>query len=231
MKMTKLGKALFVALGAAYPILAQDSATPAIVGGATAKAFNKADVATKLMALDAAIDSNQLDSILDAILEVEQSPEPVEPPAAAKDDGEGSPADKLRALLAGKVDDETLNAAVALFGTATDEEPDDMEKDDEKLKTAMDGFRRELREAEDARREVRPVVGDVLSMDSAAEIYGFALDHLKVDRVGVDAPTALRALFKVASAQANPAPAPRIALDAAAATLKQFPGAARFRQA
>jgi len=233
MKMTKLGKALFVALGAAYPILAQDSATPAIVGGATAKTFDKPDVAAKLMALDAAIDSNQLDSILDAILEVEQSPEPVEPPAAAKDDGEGSPVDQLRALLAGKVDDETINAACGLFGTATDEDPDDMDKDkdDEKLKTAMDSFKRELRDAEDARREVRETVGDVLGMDSAAEIYGFALDHMKVDHAGVEGAPALRALFKVASAKANPSAAPRIAQDAATATVKQFPGAARFRQA
>ena len=66
-------------------------------------------------------------------------------------------------------------------------------------------------------------------MDSAAEIYGFALDHMKVDRSGVEGAAALRALFKVAAAKSS-APAPRIAQDAGGLVTK-FPGAARFRQA
>ena len=52
------------------------------------------------------------------------------------------------------------------------------------MKHAMDEFKAELREAEDARRAVRPVVGDVLAQDSAEGIYGFALDQMKVDRQG-----------------------------------------------
>ena len=69
----------------------------------------------------------------------------------------------------------------------------------EEVTAAMDSLRKELREANEAAREVRHIVGDV-AMDSAAEIYGFALDHMKVDRAGVEGAPALRALFKVAAA-------------------------------
>ena len=229
MKMTKLGKALFAALCAASPVLAADSALPALVGPATRKNFKKDDVKAKLLALDASIDSNQLDAVLDAILDVEQDPKPVETPAAAADE---SPADKLRALLAGKVDDATLEAACGLLATpAADADPKEgeggMKKED--VTAAMDGLRKELREANEAAREVRHIVGDV-AMDSAAEIYGFALDHMKVDRAGVEGAPALRALFKVA-ASANAASAPvHVAQDSAGLAAK-FPGAARFSHA
>ena len=228
MKMSKLGKALFAALCAASPVLAADSALPALVGNANRKTFKKEDAKAKLLALDASLDSNKLDAVLDAILDVEQDPKPVETPAAAADE---SSADKLRALLAGKVDDETLEAACGLLATpATDEKPEGeggMKK--EEVTAAMDGLRKELREANEAAREVRHIVGDV-AMDSAAEIYGFALDHMKVDRAGVEGAPALRALFKVAAAnKASTAPV-HVAQDSAGLAAK-FPGAARFRNA
>ena len=231
MKMSKLGKALFAALCAASPVLAADSALPALVGSANRKTFNPKDVKAKLLALDADLDPNQLDNVIDALLDVEQDPKPVETPAAAADE---SPADKLRKLLAGKVDDATMDAACALMAppAAADADPDDkgepgMKK--EEVTAAMDGLRKELREAEEARRDVRAVVGDVLGMDSAADVYGFALDHMKVDRAGVEGAAALRALFKVAASK-SATPAPRIAQDAGGLD-KQFPGAARFRNA
>ena len=227
MKMSKLGKALFAALCAASPVLAADSALPALVGTANRKTFKKDDVKAKLLALDASIDSNQLDAVLDAILDVEQDPKPVETPAAAADE---SPADKLRALLAGKVDDATLEAACGLLATpAADEKPEPGMKKEE-VDAAMDGLRKELREAEEARRDVRAIVGDVMGMDSAAAVYGFALDHMKVDRAGVEGAPALRALFKVAAAnKASTAPV-HVAQDSAGLAAK-FPGAARFSHA
>lgn len=226
MKMTKLGKALFAALCAASPVLAADSALPALVGPATRKNFKKEEVKAKLLALDASIDSNQLDAVLDAILDVEQDPKPVETPAAAADE---SPADKLRALLAGKVDDATLEAACGLLATpAADEKPEPgMQK--EEVDAAMDGLRKELREAEEARRDVRAIVGDVMGMDSAAAVYGFALDHMKVDRAGVEGAPALRALFKVAASHKVASPV-HVAQDSVGLAAK-FPGAARFSHA
>ena len=230
MKMSKLGKALFAALCAASPVLAADSALPALVGSANRKTFNPKDVKAKLLALDADLDPNQLDNVIDALLDVEQDPKPVETPAAAVDE---SPADKLRALLAGKVDDATLEAACGLLATpAADEKADDKGMKKEEVDAAMDAYgnklRAEMREANEARADVRQVVGDVMGMDSAAEIYGFALDHMKVDRKGVEGAAALRALFKVASAN-KPAPV-HVAQDSAGLAAK-FPGAARFRNA
>ena len=226
MKMTKLGKALFAALCAASPVLAADSALPALVGPATRKNFKKDDVKAKLLALDASIDSNQLDAVLDAILDVEQEPMPVETPSAAADE---SPADKLRALLAGKVDDATLDQACGLLAAPAADGKDAGMKPEE-VKAAMDGLRKELREAEEARRDVRVVVGDVMGMDSAAAVYGFALDHMKVDRTGVEGAPALRALFKVAAANKASTAAAPVAQDSAGLSAK-FPGASRFRNA
>jgi len=206
-----------------------DSALPALVGPATRKNFKKEDVKSKLLALDTDLDPQQLDNVIDALLDVEQDPKPVETPMAAADQ---SPADKLRALLAGKVDDEVINEACALLPTApaaADADPEEAGMKPEEVKAAMDGLRKELRDAAEAAREVRPVVGDV-AMDSASDIYGFALDHMKVDRQGVEGVSALRALFKVA-ASANAASAPvHVAQDSAGLAAK-FPGAARFRNA
>lgn len=227
MKMSKLGKALFAALCAASPVLAADSALPALVGNANRKTFKKEDAKAKLLALDASLDSNKLDAVLDAILDVEQEPKPVETPAAVGDEG---PADKIRALLAGKVDDAVINEVVALCNApAADEKPEPEEggMKKEEVAAAMDSLRKDLREAHEAAREVRHIVGD-LAMDSAAEIYGFALDHMKVDRKGVEGAAALRALFKVATAN-KPAPV-HVAQDAAGLA-ERFPGAARFRNA
>ena len=227
MKMSKLGKALFAALCAASPVLAADSALPALVGNANRKTFKPEDVKAKLLALDASLDSNKLDAVLDAILDVEQDPKPVETPAAAADE---SPADKLRALLAGKVDDATMEAACGLLATpAADAEPEEPGMKKEEVAAAMDGLRKELREAEEARRDVRPIVGDVMGMDSAADVYGFALDHMKVDRAGVEGAAALRALFKVAAAGKTASPV-HVAQDSAGLAAK-FPGAARFSHA
>lgn len=230
MKMSKLGKALFAALCAASPVLAADSALPALVGNANRKTFKPDEIKAKLLALDADLDPQQLDNVIDALLDVEQDPKPVETPAAAADE---SPADKLRALLAGKVDDATLEQACALLATPAADEEGGMKP--EEVKAAMDSYgnklRAEMREANEARADVRQVVGDVIGMDSAAEIYGFALDHLKVDRKGVEGAAALRALFKVAAAgKTATATAPNVAQDSAGLAAK-FPGAARFRNA
>lgn len=227
MKMSKLGKALFAALCAASPVLAADSALPALVGSANRKTFDRKDVKAKLLALDAELDPQQLDNVIDALLDVEQEPKAVETPMAAADE---SPADKLRKLLAGKVDESVIAEACALMQpAAADAEPAEPGMNKEEVAAAMDSMRKELREAEEARRDVRAVVGDVMGMDSAADVYGFALDHMKVDRTGVEGAAALRALFKVAASK-SATPAPRIAQDAGGLD-KQFPGAARFRNA
>ena len=114
-------------------------------------------------------------------------------------------------------------------GSADDPEDDAMPASlrhahDSQIKHAMDSLRAELREAEEARRDVRPVVGDVLAKDTAEEIYDFALDEMKVDRTGVTGVAAKRALYRLARNASKPAP--RVAYDSAAVEEK-IPGANR----
>jgi uncharacterized protein len=217
-QMTKLGKALFVALGTAFPKLAQDSKLAATFEGVTKKNFNKAEIRAKLLAVDSAIPPEQLDLVMDAMMDNQEDPEPKEPKKPAADAEEETEEEKKK-----KEEEEK-----AARDKAAKDEAEKEEEGEKKQKAAMDSFRAELREAEEARREVRSVVGDVIAQDSAAEIYGFALDQLKIDRTGVTGVPALKALFKLAASKA--APASRVAQDSAG-LVEKFPAAARFRQA
>ena len=105
-----------------------------------------------------------------------------------------------------------------------EEEKEDEKKAEDKMKHAMDEFKADLRAADEARRAVRSVVGDVLAQDSAEGIYGFALDQMKVDHAGVQGVPALRALFNLAQQASKPTA--RVAFDAVGVEEK-FTGAGR----
>lgn len=239
MKPTKLGLALKLALSAASPKIAQDSSLGALVGQAKAKSFKKAEVVAKLVAMDSDMNAESLDDIIDAILGVEENPEPEKPTAIGGDDaGEGGAAEVIN-FLQGKglspEDLDTVNGMLSKLGApaATDEDPDAMTKED--VDTAMDSLSKSLtlsltkqfKDLEVAKSAVRGAVGDVIGMDSAAGVYRFALDHLKVDHK--DMPDAgLGSLYKVASERsAAPAPVNHIAADAAIASA--IPGLDRFK--
>ena len=236
MKPTKLGLALKLALSAASPKIAQDSSLVALVGQAKAKTFKKADVLPKLLAMDSEIDTGQLDAIIDAIIGVEDNPEPEKPPEITAGDNEADSGHAgIMSFLSDKglsPDDlETVGGMLSkIGGPAADEEPDDvMSKED--VTTAMDAMRADLKkqflDLETAKSAVRGTVGDVIGMDSAAAVYKFALDHLKVDRK--DMPDAgLASLYKVAAERkATPAPFNAIANDAAIASA--IPGLDRIK--
>lgn len=212
MKTTKLGKALFVTLGGLSPKLAQDSALLALVGKASKKTINRDELSSKLIGMDSELDPKKLGSHIDALLAMDAD-EKEEKKKVAEDEDE---------------DDED-------FDGAEDEDEDDENKKKkvaevrEKVKTAMDSFKRELREADEARRIVRPVVGDVIAQDSAADIYAFALDHMKVAHDGVKDTAALKAIFNVAASFA--APVSTVIAQDAAGLATRFPNATRFRQA
>jgi uncharacterized protein len=208
MKITKFGKALIAAFTAASPKMALDSSFKPLLAEATRATFDKAGVRAKLIAMDAEMPPEQIDAVMDAMIDDEPEPKGKDKPAKDADDET----------------DEEKKARVAKEKKAAEDE-----ESDEKVKTAMDSFKASLREADEARRLVRPVVGEVIAQDTAAEIYGFALDHLKVDRKGVEGTASLRALFNLANTKSNTVE-PRVAMDAAALTAK-FPGATRFKQA
>ena len=224
MKQTKLGKALMVTLSAASPKIAQDSALLGLVGGATKKSFDRKTVVAALCAMDADLDPEKADEIIDAVIGVEDNPEPT---TQDEDDG-GAPSkhaeiiDFLKSKGLNAADLEAVGNMLTRMDRpfAKDEEPVDVEK---AVNTAMDSMRAEFRDLEKAKQAVRVAVGDVIGMDSAEQVYRFALDHLKVDHKTMPA-AGLATLFSVASAKSYPR---KVAMDSAAPKLT-IPGLDRF---
>lgn len=237
-KKTKLGHALTVALSAASAKLAQDSALPKLVGGAVKSKFDKAAVLKSLIAMDSDLDPEQASEILDAVVNVETTPEPVEPKPLVEDSPVSKPehARVIDYLREHGVNPEILEGVGELLATAPEavtppvQDEDVMKKADvdAKVEAAMDGLsksmRAEFRALEAAKSEVRQTVGDVIGMDSAEQVYRFALDHLKIDHKDMPA-AGLGRLFAVA-ADRKAAPAPRIATDSA--SVAKIPGLDRF---
>jgi uncharacterized protein len=208
MKRTKFGTALCVVLGKSFPKLAADSAfLPTLVGQATRKTFDKVAVKAAIIAADAAATPDDVDQVMDAMCDVDpEAKEPKGKDAACDEDDEEEEKKKIAAEK--KASDKAAKDAEDA------EEKDEREKD---TKKAMDSFKAELRAAEAAKQDVRSIVGDVIAQDSAADIYAFALDHMKIDHAGVTDPAALRAIFKAAQ-RTGPVQPARIAADAATVT-------------
>ena len=229
MKKTKLGIALLAALSGVAPKLAQDSALAAQVGGAKKKGFKREDIVAAIVAMDSEVDTEQLDNIIDAVLDVEQDPSPQDLTATDNDPSTDPKHAEIIDFLRGKgLTPEDLEAVGAMLSAkespgATDEDPVGFMKEED-VKTAMDSMRADLtkqfREMDAAKAAVRPVVGDVIAMDSAAQVYRFALDHMKVEHK--DTPDAgLANLFKVANGRkVEQAPVPLASDAAIAATIK-----------
>lgn len=224
MKMTGLGKALFVSLRGLSPTIAQDSAFAALVGEAKKETFKKATVLKGLLAMDSEIDAEKADEIIDAVIGVEESPEAVE---LDRELGQDEP--DLMGFLAGKLSPEDLEAVKGMMNQAKDAEPGmKPEAVEEKVTAAMDSMRVEFRQLEQAKVDVRGVVGDVIGMDSAEEVYRFALGKMGHDHKDMPA-AGLRTMFNAVKDVKAPRPAPRIAEDSAA-TVQQF-NLGRFGQA
>lgn len=128
--------------------------------------------------------------------------------------------------IAGKVAAEKGDDKAKDRKRARDAEEDEREREkkaEDRMIRAMDEFKAGLRYAEEAKREVRDVVGDVIAQDSAEGIYEFALDQMGIDHKDVKGRTALRALFQAARSAARPQ---RPAFDAVSMEDK-FAGASR----
>lgn len=218
MKMTKLGKALALSLQGLSPKIAQDSALPALVGEAEKKTFKKAAVLKGLLAMDSDIDAEKADEIIDAVLGVEESPEPVELEREIVEDEHD-----VMAFLAGKLSPEDLEAVKGMMGAKAEDEAPAMKPEDVEatVEAAMDSMKVAFRQLEQAKVDVRAVVGDVIGMDSAEDVYRFALDQMGI--ANKDMPAAgLRTMFNaVKDRRSAPKNTPEMAQDAAA-TVDQF---------
>jgi len=222
MKMTKLGKALFLTLGGMSPTLAADSALAGLVGKASKK--NPVD-AKKIIALDSALDPDKVAKTVAALMALDEEKEekPKDKEGAEDEEDDDAAEDE-------EEDDEDEKKKAAKDKAAKDKAAKDKAKDEEKSEKAMDAkianMRQGLRDADEAKRLVRPVVGDVVAQDSAEEIYEFALDEMKVPHQGVTGVASLRAIYNLAATNRSAAPA-AVAMDHASAAV-MFPNAARF---
>ena len=190
MSKTKLGRALIAAVVGLSSAFARDSELQRSISSASKSTFSKGDFSRRVLAADADLDAEKVDEIIDAILDVTDDDKE---PEIVRDE---TPAEKVKAMLVGKVEDEIINAIIELLAPDQGMKPED-------VKIAMDSLRAELRDAEIARADVRGVVGDVVGLDSAESVYKFALDTMKVDSSDVTTAKALRQLFKVAASAAS----------------------------
>jgi hypothetical protein len=246
---TKFGKALYAILCAASPKLAADSALKPLVIGLTRKQCDLRALEPKLLAMDSELRKPETLAAMQAAKDAESEEETEAEKKAreeneakdkkAKDgeskDGKAKDAEEVSAEEKKKLEEREKRRAADSEEESEEERKERLEKraKDKKAKDcsaedgtkkAMDEFKADLRASDEARRAVRTVVGDVLAQDSAADIYCFALDQMKVDHKDVVGVPALRALFNLAQQASKPAP--RVAFDAVSVEEK-FTGAGR----
>ncbi|WP_211561028.1 DUF2213 domain-containing protein [Gluconobacter sp. Dm-62] len=120
------------------------------------------------------------------------------------------------------------------------DDEDDEKKDDKKgmdaasvsrlIEAAVSKERRRSKLAQDAREAVRPLVGDVIGMDSAGDIYRYALKQTGHDAAGVH-DSALPALVSMAINAKRPERPARLAADSAIDSDSPLAGVSARRKA
>lgn len=184
-----------------------------------------------LLAQDADLEAEVRKALL-ALDEAEKEDEKENKPADDEDDDD----EKDKKKTADDEDDEDDKDKKK---TADDE---DDEEDDKVSKTAMDSAIRlaadsatkkaaeNFRKVREAEQIVRPLIGDVVAMDSAEDVYRTALEQSGVDIAGVH-PSAYQAMVKMAISQKENS-RPVIAQDSASVSEfeKAFPTAGKLKR-
>lgn len=194
-QMTKLGKSIYNLTCAVKPKLAEDKGLPAAFASLQKGKIDRESLYKKVHALDEGFSAQQLDNIIDAILNIEQGIETHNPEMEktmvdndANTNTERSVEEQVHSLLTGKVEESVINEILKLI-VAPIKDSDVTSPSKEETKKAMDEYgaaiKKSMTSMFNALTEVREIVGQVKAMDSAAEVYKFALDHLKVDREGI----------------------------------------------
>ncbi|MEX5413401.1 DUF2213 domain-containing protein [Atlantibacter hermannii] len=250
MKLDRKGVAIRAALGAYLkPRLAQDAAPKELTAILNANKSPKAiaQAVAKLcksrLAADMEIEPEELVEIIEAS---EQTVEPEEEVKVTCDSDHEAIISLLRE--AGVSEEVIAKIAASLAPAAAMDEDKDDDKDDKKEKDkvdkpAMDAAIRlaadaatkkaaeNFRAVREAEQAVRPLIGDVVAMDSAEDVYRTALEQSGVDITGVH-PSAFPSLVKMAISQKeNSRPAP-LAQDSASISdfEKAFPTAGKLKR-
>ncbi len=250
MKLDRKGVAIRAALGAFLkPRLAQDAApkeiTAILNSHKSPKAIAQA-VANKYktrLAADMELEPEELVEIIEA------SADEVEPEDENKLSGDDDNESIISLLREAGVSEEVIAKISAALSPATaeDEDKDDDKgdkdkKDDKVSKTAMDSAIRlatdsatkraaeNFRAVREAEQAVRPLIGDVIAMDSAEAVYRTALEQSDIDISDVH-PSAFPSLVKMAISQKENK-RPVIAQDSASISdfEKEFPTAGKLKR-
>lgn len=249
MKLDRKGVAIRAALGAYLkPRLAQDAAPKELTAILNANKSPKAiaQAVAKLcksrLAADMEIEPEELVEIIEA------SEQTVEPEEEVKVTGDSDHEAIISLLREAGVSEEVIAKIAASLAPAAamDEESDDKKDDKEKDKVDKPAMDAAIRLAEDAaikkaaanfravreaEQAVRPLIGDVVAMDSAEDVYRTALEQSGVDITDVH-PSAFPSLVKMAISQKeNSRPAP-LAQDSASISdfEKAFPTAGKLKR-
>lgn len=180
-----------------------------------------------LMAQDAELSPDELLQVIGSLTNEVQT-------AEDEDDNELPPAEEAAEEVG--TDEEETAADEDVEKVAEDEEseapqPPEQAQDRGISKVAMDKAiaaavsqeRKRMQALATAQREVAHIVGDV-TMDSAEDVYKFALEQQGVDVSGVH-PSAYRAMVGMLGKSS-----PKVAMDSANAASKQFKGLARIKK-
>lgn len=247
MKLDRKGVAARAALGAYLkPRLAQDAApkdlTAILNANKSPKAVAQAIVAKykSRLAADMDIEPEELVEIIEA------SAEGVEPDEEVKVTGDDDKEGIMAALREAGVSEKLIAQIAAALSPAVAQDADKDDDKDEKekvSKTAMDSAIRlaqdsatkaaaeNFRKVREAEQAVRPLIGDVVAMDSADDVYRTALEQAEVDITGVH-PSAYPSLVRMVIQQKeNSRPAP-LAQDSASISdfEKAFPTAGKLKR-
>ncbi|MHA1060655.1 DUF2213 domain-containing protein [Enterobacter kobei] len=225
-----------VETGRAGPdVLVADSLPPELMLMSKRKAAIIRATLKPLLAADADLEAEVRKALL-ALDEAEKEDEKEKKPAEDEDDDKNDEKKKT----ADDEDDEDSDDKKKK--PAEDEDDEDDKKDDKVSKTAMDSAIRlaadsarkqaakDFRAVREAEQAVRPLIGDVVAMDSADDVYRTALEQAGVDIEGVH-PSAFPKMVKMAIEQQNNK-RPVIAQDSASHSEfeKAFPTAGKLKR-
>ncbi len=206
---------------------AKDSATPSNKGKLTmAAASRKARVDARITALAPFLASDADKEELRAALDAEETEREEEEKKAADKRAKDKAARDAKRAKDAKAAKDAEEDDDKDDDKADDEDRDDDDDDDDNVRdrakdramdaaitSALTAERARSRAAVEARIAVRPIVGDVApTMDSAGDIYRFALSQAGIDAKNIH-DSALPAMVKLAMDRQSPAPV--LALDSA----------------
>ena len=239
------------------PKLAQDAALGDL--GPLVKGLNAKNFASERARLVRAVEGRfkgklaQDADLSDLVEVIDAFSDPADPVVAGDEDDTAPPVaqddelmGKLRELVSAKLGAEEAERIMQAIGEPSGAEDDppafEGKPDSPVSKPAMDAaLAKATKDGENAavarltairtaEQECRPIIGDVVAMDSAEAVYKMALDAKGIDLTDTP-PSAYRALVKMLNTQDQTPKTPRVAMDSAAhkGFADRYPNASKIK--